>query len=91
MSTGVKHYKRDGTLYGGNTHRMPNGELHTGKTHGKASVKLFHLNELSKTAKEKAMAYGGNYSNKTSSGAKKKKKKKQTTASRRTKSMGRYT
>ena len=91
MSTGVKHYKRDGTLYGGNTHRMPNGELHTGKTHGKTSVKLFHLNELSKTAKEKAMAYGGNYGNKTSSGAKKKKKKKQTTASRRTKSMGRYT
>ena len=73
---------------------MPNGEVHTGKTHGKTSVKLFHLNELSKKAKEKAMAYGSNYSSNSSGGAKKKKKtktKKQTTASRTTtRRMGRY-
>ena len=49
----MKHYKRDGTLFKGNTHKMPNGDLHSGKTHGKTSVKLFHFNELSKKAKAK--------------------------------------
>ena len=34
---------------------MPNGELHSGKTHGKTSVKLYHFDELSAKAKEKAM------------------------------------
>ena len=53
MAKGVNHYKRDGTLYTGATHKMPNGEVHTGKTHETTSVKLFHLNELSKEAKEK--------------------------------------
>ena len=61
MAKGVKHYKRDGTEYTGGTHKMPDGSLHSGKTHGKTSVKLFHFDELSKTAKEKAMpGYGMN-------------------------------
>lgn len=51
---GVKHYKKDGTLHTGGTHKMPDGFLHSGKTHGKTSVKLFHLKELSATAKKKA-------------------------------------
>ena len=51
---GVKHYKRDGTLHTGNNHKMPNGDLHTNKAHTKTSVKLFHLKDLSKTAKVKA-------------------------------------
>jgi hypothetical protein len=51
---GVKHYKKDGTLFTGNSHKMPDGSLHSGKTHTKGSVKLFHLNELSATAKKKA-------------------------------------
>ena len=55
MAKGVKHYKRDGTEYKGGTHKMPDGSLHSGKTHGKTSVKLFHFEDLSKTAKEKAM------------------------------------
>ena len=49
----VKHYKRDGTEHKGNTHKMPNGSLHTGKTHGKTSVKLFHFKDLSDKAKKK--------------------------------------
>ena len=53
---GVKHYKRDGTLFKGKTHKMANGTLHTGKNHTKNSVKLFHLRELSKTAQKKAKA-----------------------------------
>jgi hypothetical protein len=35
---------------------MPNGDLHSGKTHGKTSVKLFHYKDLTKKAKEKADA-----------------------------------
>jgi len=54
MASGVKHYKRDGTPYSGGTHKMPNGEIHSGKAHGKTSVKLFHYKDLSKKAKEKA-------------------------------------
>ena len=55
MAKGVKHYKRDGTEYTGGSHKMPDGSLHSGKTHGKTSVPLFHFEDLSKTAKEKAM------------------------------------
>jgi|TARA_R110000796_G_scaffold31019_2_gene82570 hypothetical protein len=51
---GVKHYKRDGTLHKGGSHKMPNGALHTNKTHTKTSVKLFHFKDLSKKAKVKA-------------------------------------
>tara|TARA_B100001287_G_scaffold40813_1_gene29965 strand:+ start:7373 stop:7549 length:177 start_codon:yes stop_codon:yes gene_type:complete len=54
MAKGVKHYKRDGTEWKGNMHKMPNGQLHTNKTHTKTSVRLFHFGELSKTAKKKA-------------------------------------
>ena len=53
---GVKHYKRDGTLFTGGTHKMSNGVLHTGKTHTKASQKLFHFKDLSARAKKKAKA-----------------------------------
>jgi hypothetical protein len=51
---GVKHYKKDGTEYKGSSHKMPNGSVHTNKSHTKTSVKLFHFGELSKTAKKKA-------------------------------------
>ena len=51
---GVKHYKKDGTEHKGSSHKMPNGDLHSGKTHGKTSVKLFHFKDLSKKAKVKA-------------------------------------
>ena len=51
---GVKHYFRDGTEHKGGSHKMPNGDLHSGKTHGKTSKKLFHFGDLSTTAKKKA-------------------------------------
>ena len=51
---GVKPYKRDGTVFTGNTHKMPDGSLHSGKTHGKTSVKLFHFKDLSKKAQRNA-------------------------------------
>tara|TARA_R110000803_G_scaffold187710_2_gene250056 strand:- start:1947 stop:2120 length:174 start_codon:yes stop_codon:yes gene_type:complete len=49
----VKHYKRNGTEHKGNMHKMPNGSLHTNKNHTTTSVKLFHFDELSKTAQKK--------------------------------------
>lgn len=54
MAKGVKHYFRDGKEFKGNTHKMPNGQLHSNKTHTKTSKRLFHFNELSKTAQQKA-------------------------------------
>jgi len=50
----MKHYFRDGKEYKGNKHKMPNGQLHSGKTHGKTSKRLYHFGELSKIAKTKA-------------------------------------
>ena len=38
---GVKHYKPDGTLYTGPTHKH-NGRLMSGKTHTSKSVYLTH-------------------------------------------------
>ena len=54
LMKGVKHYKKDGTEYKGGTHKMPNGLLHSGKTHGNTSVKLYHLKDLSNKAKKNA-------------------------------------
>tara|TARA_B100000963_G_scaffold254308_1_gene222907 strand:+ start:31 stop:219 length:189 start_codon:yes stop_codon:yes gene_type:complete len=54
MGKGVKHYTRNGKEWKGNMHKMPNGTLHTNKSHTATSVRLYHFNELSKTAKAKA-------------------------------------
>jgi len=48
---GVKHYKKSGVEHKGNTHKMSDGSIHSGKSHTKASVKIIHYNQLSKTAK----------------------------------------
>jgi len=50
---GVSHYKKDGTPHTGGNHKMPDGSLFSGKIHGKTSVKLFHLKDLSKTVQNK--------------------------------------
>ena len=58
MAKGVMHYTKEGTPHKGGTHKMPNGEVYSGATHGPLSAKLFHFEELSNKAKEKAMGYG---------------------------------
>jgi|TARA_R110001592_G_scaffold70291_1_gene215382 hypothetical protein len=45
---GVKHFTKDGKEWKGATHKMPNGSLHTGKTHGKNSKPLVHKKDLKK-------------------------------------------
>tara|TARA_B100001175_G_C19004684_1_gene400599 strand:+ start:30 stop:203 length:174 start_codon:yes stop_codon:yes gene_type:complete len=54
MAKASKHWRRDGTLHTGGTHKMPNGHLHSGITHGKTSVRLYHFKDLSATAQKKA-------------------------------------
>jgi len=49
----VNHYKRDGTKWSGGTHKMPNGEVHSGKNHTASSKKLYHYKDLSKRAQTK--------------------------------------
>tara|TARA_R110000824_G_scaffold139118_3_gene304104 strand:- start:3253 stop:3492 length:240 start_codon:yes stop_codon:yes gene_type:complete len=53
MAKSSKHYFRDGREHKGNSHRMPNGQIHSGKTHGKTSKRLFHFGDLSKAVKVK--------------------------------------
>tara|TARA_R100001443_G_scaffold115543_1_gene133527 strand:- start:5356 stop:5535 length:180 start_codon:yes stop_codon:yes gene_type:complete len=54
MAKGVPHYFRDGTKHTGGTHKMPNGDMHSGSRHTNSSKKLFHFSDLSATAKKKA-------------------------------------
>ena len=55
MAKNMIHYFKDGTKHPGGTHKMPNGDLHSGSKHGTASKKLYHYAELpSASAKKKA-------------------------------------
>ena len=49
---GVSHYKKDGKIYKGLTHKT-NKKLMTGKSHTNSSVNLFHFKELSKAIQKK--------------------------------------
>ncbi len=51
---GVKHYTKNGKEWKGNTHTMPNGTVHTNKSHTKTSQKLVHYKDLSKKAKARS-------------------------------------
>jgi len=56
---GVKHYKKDGSVFKGKSHKMPNGQLHSGASHSSSSKRLFHFGELSKKAQAKARTQWG--------------------------------
>jgi|TARA_R110000803_G_scaffold143625_1_gene209653 hypothetical protein len=53
MAAGMKHYFKDGTEHKGGTHKTK-GKLMSGAKHTASSKNLFHVNELSATAKKKA-------------------------------------
>lgn len=57
MAKNVKHYFKDGTVWNGNYHKMPDGSLHTNKTHTKTSKPLFHYGDLTDKAKTKARSF----------------------------------
>ena len=69
----MKKYKKDGTPFTGAMHKMPDGSMHSGKSHTASSQKLFSMKDLSETAKKKAKAKMSAY---VGGMAKKKKKKK---------------
>jgi hypothetical protein len=54
MAKNVNHYLKDGSKWNGNTHKMPNGQIHSNKTHTKTSQRVFHINQLSEKAKTKS-------------------------------------
>ena len=54
MAKGVNHYLKDGTVWRGGMHEMPNGDLHTNIKHTKTSKPLFHYGQLTDKAKAKA-------------------------------------
>ena len=45
---GVPHFKKDGTIFHGATHKDAKGKLMSGKNHTKTSVYVYHINELPK-------------------------------------------
>ena len=47
-------YTKDGKAWKGGTHKMPNGQVHTNKSHTKTSQRLYDFKDLSKEAKKKA-------------------------------------
>ena len=53
MAKGVKHFSKTGKEFTGPTHKTK-GRVMTGSSHTASSKPLFHLNELSATAKSKA-------------------------------------
>ena len=55
---GVPHFKKDGTIYKGLTHKT-SGKLMSGKTHTAKSVYVFHINELPKKSLNKAYKQAG--------------------------------
>ena len=67
MGKGMKHYTEDG-LYNGETHKMDDGSLHTGKTHTKASKVVSHKKEgpfkMNATPFHKSKGLWANASNK---------------------------
>ena len=55
MVKGVGHYFKDGSKHTGGTHKMPNGDMHSGANHTENSRRLYHYSELpSEAAKKKA-------------------------------------
>jgi hypothetical protein len=54
-----KHYTKDGKVFKGQVHKMPNGQTHSGKTHTKSSKRIFKYGELSKKAKVTARKQRG--------------------------------
>jgi len=53
MASGVKHYLKDGTVWKGSSHKMPNGKLHTHKNHTKTSQPLYHYKDLGAAARKR--------------------------------------
>jgi hypothetical protein len=52
MAIGMIHFTKGGNSYKGQVHKMPDGSIHSGKTHNKNSKKVYHFKELYVKKKE---------------------------------------
>ena len=52
---GVLLFNSDGTIYAGQVHIMPNGEVQTGATHTASSRRLFYYHQLPPERKIRAL------------------------------------
>lgn len=52
---GVLLFNRDGTIYAGQVHTMPDGVVHTGALHNPTSRRLFYYHQLTPQAKIRAL------------------------------------
>lgn len=52
MAEGV-HYFADGKPYRGETHKMPDGKIHTGAKHSKSSKRVYHKKDLAAAIRKK--------------------------------------
>jgi len=57
MGAKTKHYFKTGKEFKGAVHKMPNGQIHTGKTHSKTSKQVVHFKDLSARAKKVAKSW----------------------------------
>ena len=55
MAKGVPHFFKDVSLFKGKSHKMDDGTVHSGKKHTSASKPLFHLKDLPKSVRRKAL------------------------------------
>ena len=56
---GVPHFKKDGAIQRGATHKDAKGKLMSGKRHTKKSVYVYHINKLPKRSLTKAYKQAG--------------------------------
>lgn len=55
MMRGVLLFNQDGTIYAGQVHTMPNGDVHTGTTHTAASKRVFYYSDLTPPSRIRAL------------------------------------
>tara|TARA_R100001510_G_scaffold41591_1_gene37967 strand:- start:498 stop:698 length:201 start_codon:yes stop_codon:yes gene_type:complete len=55
MARGVPHFTKDGSLFKGKMHKMKDGTVHTGASHTSSSKELFHIGDLPKPVRRKAL------------------------------------
>jgi hypothetical protein len=58
MAKDVPHYTQTGAKHRGAYHKMPDGSLHSGKKHTKASKPLFHMADLPEEVQSKIKQRG---------------------------------
>ena len=54
MAKGMLHFTRGGGVYAGSVHKMGDGSILTGRVHSPGSKRVYHFEDLSAAAKNRA-------------------------------------